>query len=1022
VTPPSTTGHTIFGGRYAVEAPLGSGATATVYLCRDQTTAGAVAVKVLHTDLAESVGAERFLREIRLTSGLDHPSILPVIDSGADGSTLYCVLPFMEGGTLRDLLREKKQLAITEAIEIGKTIAEALAYAHDRGLIHRDIKPENILFSKGKAYLGDFGIARALYATASDLTTTTTGVIRGTPAYMSPEQASGERNYDGRSDIYSLGAVVYEMISGMPPFVGPTAQSVMAQRFSSTPREMRVYRSSVPPAIEAVVSNSMMTAPADRFSSARELVDALETAKTAPAARRARPPIVIGTVAGAVLVVAVFFASKLGMVGGAPPVRSDTTQLAVLPFEYDSSASALGSVDAFVYDAFSAWRGMTVLEPFQVRDAVARKASLSGVERDRSVALALGAGRFVRGSVVRMPGGAGWKVFAWLHQVRERSDTLLFNASVEIRPEELDAIGGKYATLARLLLLRGGDSASGSAVVATTDLPAMQFFTRGITAVDDWNFALADSLFESAIARDPRYGRAYLWQAQVRFWQRASPTVFAPLAEKALVDTTRLPPRDLQLARALASLGAKDYDAACREYEQLRQKNDADFAAWFGLGRCRDLDFRIERDAKSPTGWRYHSSYADAVASYEKAFAVLSLSHRSLERGAFEPLRELLFMRPGKLQLAVRPPSDTGPGFVGRLDWESGKPILRPVPIALVTASDPAGVPPGMRQAIQSQQRLFRNIAREWSTALPGAAGAKEAMAVALEMEGNRGALDTLRAARSLATDADARLRLASAEIVLRLKLLDPADSVSVRAIRNSADSLLASYPSPGRVAPQLAPLAAMLGRCDQASSLAARNPAPAGARDIPVDVVAAAESLLVRETLGCGAATDHEVQQLRSRMDRSGIPSGSASALLTRLVQATDLRYPALTASWPASTYLMTAQQAALQRRRDVVHATMARRDSARTRTGYDDVAPDAIYLESSAQLAVGDTAAAIVSLDRLLERLPFLTPGLLNRPVEMSGLMRAIQLRGDIAAKHPEAGPAARWAAVRRVLWQPK
>ena len=199
-------GPTKIGGRYTVERALGSGATATVYLCRDERTRGLVAVKVLHLELAESVGAERFLREIRLTSQLDHPSIVPVIDSGADGSRLYCVLPYMEGGTLRDLLSRSRQLAISESVRIATTIAEALAYAHDNGLIHRDIKPENILFSEGKPYLGDFGIARVLHATAGDLGTTTTGVVRGTPAYMSPEQASGERNYDGRSDIYSSAA------------------------------------------------------------------------------------------------------------------------------------------------------------------------------------------------------------------------------------------------------------------------------------------------------------------------------------------------------------------------------------------------------------------------------------------------------------------------------------------------------------------------------------------------------------------------------------------------------------------------------------------------------------------------------------------------------------------------------------------------------------------------------------------------------------------------------------------------
>lgn len=1020
MTIPTAAGPRIIGGRYDVERQLGSGATATVYLCRDRQTMGPFAVKVLHPDLAESVGADRFLREIQLTQGLDHPSIVPVIDSGADRTVLYCVLPYMEGGTLRDLLRDKKQLPIGEAIDIGRTLALAVAYAHDRGLIHRDIKPENILFSQGKAFLGDFGIARVLHATAGDVPQTTTGVIRGTPAYMSPEQASGERNYDGRSDIYSLGCVLYEMISGMPPFVGPTSQSVLAQRFSTTPRPMRTYRSSVSPALERVIEKAMMYTPADRFDTALEFAKALEVSEALTEHRGMPRRAVFALFAVAALVVASALVARSDFAFGPPVPLADTTQLAILPFERDSGSASLGAVDAFIYDAFSSWRGLTVVEPFRVRDAVSRARSASTVERDREVVASLGVGRFVRGEVNALAASRGWRLHGSLHQPTPRGDTILFDHTVTIAADELPSIDRHYRQLATVLLLRGSAPSEVASVETTSDIAAMQHFAQGVAAVNEWDFAAADSQFELAIERDPEYRRAYLWQAQVRFWQPLTALDrWIPLVQKALVDTSKLPTRERQLARALGALGAQQFETACAEFEAMRLRNDADFTAWFGLGRCRDLDFRIERDARSPTGWRYVASYADAVESYRKAFEVLSLSHLSLERGAFEPLRELLFMKPSKLQAATRPPTDTGPRYAGRLDWDNGRPILRPVPIALVMQSDPAAVPAGMRRAIESQRKLFRDIARAWSTALPGSAGAKEAIAVALEMEGDPGAVDSLSVARRLATDPDARLRLAAAQTILRLKLADPADAAAVEGIRATADSLIRSRPNPSRTeAAHLVALAVLLGRCELGAALAARAPSSV-LRNVPVDVSGAVEGLIVREMLGCSTSAPREIDLLKGRIARAGVSDADGNSLLARAVQATDRRYPNLIATWPVSTYLITAQRGAIDGRHEVVRSTMARRDSARLGTGYDDIGPDAIYLESQVLLAIGDTAAAATSLDRLFERLPFLTPGMLSKPIEMSGLLQAMRLRGEIARARGETGRSAAWGSVRRTLW---
>jgi serine/threonine protein kinase len=215
-----------FHDRYRVERELGRGGMATVYLARDLKHNRLVALKVLHPELTAILGAERFLREIQIAANLNHPHILPLHDSGAVGEILYYVMPYVEGESLRDRLVREKQLPVDDALGIGQEVAQALDYAHRHGVVHRDIKPENILLEDGQAVVADFGIAHAI-SEAGGTRLTETGLTLGTPAYMSPEQAAGQSSLDGRSDLYSLGCVMYEMLVGEPPFTGPTAQAIM---------------------------------------------------------------------------------------------------------------------------------------------------------------------------------------------------------------------------------------------------------------------------------------------------------------------------------------------------------------------------------------------------------------------------------------------------------------------------------------------------------------------------------------------------------------------------------------------------------------------------------------------------------------------------------------------------------------------------------------------------------------------------------------------------------------------------
>jgi serine/threonine protein kinase len=268
-------------GRYRVEREIGRGGMATVYLCTDIKENKQVAVKVLRAELGSAVVVERFLREIAFAQELDHPQIPKVLDSGLVGALPYYVMTYIEGHSLRAHLDKVKQLPLEEAIHITAEVAKPTAYAHARGIVHRDIKPANILLSPSGVYVLDFGVARAILASADD-SLTSTGVAVGTPAYMSPEQALADDNLDSRSDIYSLGCVLYEMIAGIPPFVGATPQSVMSRRFIAPPPPLHEVRDLVPPEIEAAVMRALTKSPADRFQKVQDLADALTAPRQTP--------------------------------------------------------------------------------------------------------------------------------------------------------------------------------------------------------------------------------------------------------------------------------------------------------------------------------------------------------------------------------------------------------------------------------------------------------------------------------------------------------------------------------------------------------------------------------------------------------------------------------------------------------------------------------------------------------------------------------------------------------------------
>ena len=374
--------------RYLIERELGRGGMATVYLAKDLKHHREVAVKVLRAELAAVLGPERFLREIEISAQLHHPHILPLYDSGEAEGFLFYVMPYVDGESLRDRLTRERQLPIDDALQIAREVADALSFAHSRGVVHRDIKPENVLLESGHAVVADFGIARAISAAGSERLTET-GMAVGTPAYMSPEQAFGEEHLDGRSDIYALGCVLYEMLGGDPPFTGSSAQAILARKVVDQIPSLRTVRETVPFTVERAVRKALARVPADRFATATQFADALkETA-----------------------------AAESSTADGASP--SLLTSIAVLPFVFLSDGDNTRALSLGFADALITIFGN--LEDVLVAPTSAILSYAAGTE-PAQVCRDLGVRHTLQGTVQQL--GARWRVSIQLFDATTHKTTL----------------------------------------------------------------------------------------------------------------------------------------------------------------------------------------------------------------------------------------------------------------------------------------------------------------------------------------------------------------------------------------------------------------------------------------------------------------------------------------------------------------------------------------------------------------------------------------------------------------------
>jgi serine/threonine protein kinase/tetratricopeptide (TPR) repeat protein len=548
--------------RYRIESEIGRGGMATVFLARDLKHDRSVAVKVLHPHLAANLGPERFLREIQIAARLQHPHILPLFDSGRAGDLLYYVMPYVEGESLRQRLQREKQLSLDDGLRLGRAVAAALDYAHRHGIVHRDIKPENVMLHEGEPMVTDFGIAKAVSVAGDSLTQTGTSV--GTPAYMSPEQAGGQEDLDGRSDVYSLGCMVYEMLAGRTPFTG-TAQAIIAQRFTSTAPALRTLRDTVPEVVDRAVLKALAKVPADRFATAAQFAQAL----AAPGG--------VATSADTTLARAH---------SPAAAVRS----IAVLPF-VNMSADPENEyfTDGIAEEIINALTKIQALRVASRTSAFAFKGKTLDIRR---IGEQLSVSTVLEGSVRK----AGTRLRVTAQLVNVADGYHLWSERYDRELEDVfaiqDEIAGNIVKALRVVLSEEEKRAIEK--VPTANIEAYDYYLRGRQFFHLFRrkgIQFARRMFERAIDIDPKYVLAHAGVADCcsflyMYWDGSKANIEgADTASRKALD---LGPdiAEAHAARALALSLSKQYDEAQREFETAIRLNPKLYEAHYFYARA----------------------------------------------------------------------------------------------------------------------------------------------------------------------------------------------------------------------------------------------------------------------------------------------------------------------------------------------------------------------------------------------------------------------------------------------------
>jgi serine/threonine-protein kinase len=573
---------TALAGRYSIERELGRGGMATVYLAKDLKHGRQVAIKVLHPELAASLGHERFVREIQIAAKLQHPHILPMHDSGEAGGVLYYVMPYVEGESLDSYIKRESKVPLEEALRIARQVAGALGYAHRQGIVHRDIKPANILLSDGHAIVADFGIARAISA-AGGGEFTQVGIAVGTPDYMSPEQAMGESDLDGRTDIYSLGCVLHEMLSGIPPYTGMTPQRVVAKVVTG----QRPKLERVPGPVRQLAARAMAPEPADRFASAEDMQRAIEASKELKHDGR-RAIVTRAALVVAALSVAVAAFALLTRSPPATSVAADARAIAVLPFAAtgpDVELLGEGMVDLLTNN-LSGVGGIRMTDPRLVLKSWRREAESGQVSLQQALAIGrdLEAGSILTGSVVEV--GDRIRLRAELHSTAGRQ---LGGGTVDGPVAEIlsmvDSLSVRllreiWRSSEELPDVRVSAVTSGSVEAVRAYLAGAHYARRAV-----WDSAI--SRFTAAVQQDSAFALAHILLADAYWWVDgpASHRGQEHLA-RAVAFQDRLPPRERLLAAAAQAFAA-DRLAGVDTMRLFVEEYPRDVFGWMVMGEVQ---------------------------------------------------------------------------------------------------------------------------------------------------------------------------------------------------------------------------------------------------------------------------------------------------------------------------------------------------------------------------------------------------------------------------------------------------
>jgi tetratricopeptide (TPR) repeat protein len=1013
--------------RYEIEREIGRGGMGRVFLARDSKLGRQVAIKAILPELSESIAAERFLDEIAIAASLQHAHILPLHDSGTVGRILYYVMPYVEGESLAARLRRSGPLRVKEVIQIAQHVAEGLEYAHEKGFVHRDIKPDNILLSHGDALIADFGIARAMEVAGSPRTTP--GIAIGTPEYMSPEQAGGSSRLDGRSDIYALGCVVYEMLAGEPPFTGPSAEAIIRRQMQERIPSLAVVRPNVESGVVAAVEKALAKVPADRFDTPTEFASALEAAaegrltlrevvrRIGQLLREHRLAASLALAGGIVLVLLTQLTGisegGKGPLSGSPP---DTTHYAIFPFEYQPGVDVELNEVQLLHDALSRWTGLSIVDPMQIREVIGRRNSAPVTNEAASkLVLSLGAGRYVRGELSRI--GDSLRVRAALYETADAR--LLADDAIRL-PTDLAGADSGFALLADRVLFRGSLPRGVKVLEGTRSLPARQSFARGQEALGAWNLSLAESTFSFATDFDPGYSQAHLWLALVRAWTDAEPARWRVAAEQAALGTEHLSARDQAMSLAVLAQVRGDFATACARWTILTERNPRDYAAWYGAARCLGDDDVVLRDPSSPSGWRFRTSYWRAIAAYRRAFELHPPILASFRTRSFRPMRVLLRTNTTDLRLGRATGPDTGL-FAAYPGLEGDTLALVPWRLTDIASARP---PASTVDAVRRQRRVFHEIALAWATDSPTSPDAMEALAVSLEMLSNPSALDTLRRARDLAGDSATWARTATAEVWLRIKHSTPADLEGLRTAGALTDSILKMFhPDSAPVPDLLASVAAVTGRAGLAGRLL-RKAGRDGLLGASAPVSEIGPAFLAFAALGGPHDTLVELERAVAETIERLPKAERVRARLTWLARPASLAFP----DWVAETLpslrdlgdpLVDMQAAFHAGETEAVHAGFESLRATRASARGEDLTIDALYPEARLLVALGESAAAAEWIDPTLNALSATGPDMFTDVARAGTLVRAIALRADLAERIHETEAARQWASIVAVLW---